>query len=761
VNRSAVRTHNAHGNPGNFGILSARNFGGRLDLGSVIFLPYLAAIAWQYFAIVPGKALAWSITAIVSLAVWYAWVATKETSAVAVTWHFWLMVALPLLAIYALRADFPDISFDVVNYHMFESERVLRGSLFIPGDFFPASSPINPTSDIVTGLYRYLLGYRLGTIVNLLALIWTGTILNRLLRDYVRSGWLRNLSILFILVTEQLLFQINNYMVDLLALPLLLEAAILALDPAREERGAKRTLRFAFLLGMATAFKLSNLFVAVPIALVYLFNLWVPDPEHRKARILEQLKFAPLSALCFLAPCLPFTLVLYRLTGNPVFPLYNGIFKSPFWPQGAVLDPRWGPWGVFEVVIWPVLMYFKPYRLNEFTLYSGRLSLGYVLALVCLVIARREPKVWALAFITLLGSILWSGGTGYIRYALFLELTSGILLIWLVQYVSGKCAGFPRWKRLLLQAPLWLLLLGQSYFALTYVNLWEWSTRQTILSRDAPYRREYENFLRDRSFTSYLAPEELALFSDVDVWVETTYKTAAVAEFLKPHTPIVSVRMANYFETSFARQKFGEVLQAMQGKRMFTLTTLESMDEARKALAARGLAMGKMRATSIYYFSRALKFDLLLVEVLPSWQNNSGQTQAAEKGLPLPDMAFSARLSVPNAPQVMRAGQKYSLRVALRNDSKVIWPGRQPTWQYQLTVGNRWLSETGASLNNMDGRAALFQDLAPGESIEVPLTVTAPNEAGNYILQLDMIQEGVAWFGDRGSEVLSLKIRVE
>ncbi|HJZ83212.1 MAG TPA: NBR1-Ig-like domain-containing protein, partial [Pyrinomonadaceae bacterium] len=185
------------------------------------------------------------------------------------------------------------------------------------------------------------------------------------------------------------------------------------------------------------------------------------------------------------------------------------------------------------------------------------------------------------------------------------------------------------------------------------------------------------------------------------------------------------------------------------------------MDEARAALAARGLSMGKARAVPVYYFSGSFKFEMLLVEVSPSWQNDSGQTQAAEKGLPLSDLAFKARLAVANAPSVMRAGQKYEIRVSLRNDSKVVWPGRQPTWQFQLTVGNRWLTEAGANVTNMDGRAALFQDLPPTETVELPLTVTAPNEPGTYVLQLDMIQEGVAWFGDRGSEVLSLKVRVE
>ena len=97
----------------------------------------------------------------------------------------------------------------------------------------------------------------------------------------------------------------------------------------------------------------------------------------------------------------------------------------------------------------------------------------------------------------------------------------------------------------------------------------------------------------------------------------------------------------------------------------------------------------------------------------------------------------------------------------LGNDSKVVWPGRQQTWQYQLTVGNRWLTEAGAKITDVDGRAPLLQDLKPAEAAELPLMVTAPSRPGNYILQLDVVQEGVAWFGDRGSEVLSLKVKVE
>ncbi len=747
--------------------LSPNNFREHLDPGSIIFFPYVLTIVWQYFCIVQIKPLAWTGAVIVSLVVWYAVVVFKAAAPEKLPWQFWPIVALPLLFAFLLRVAFPDISFDVLNYHILHSERALRGSLFVPGDFFPTPAPFNPTPDILTGLYRYLLGYRLGTVVNYLALIWTGAILNRLLRDYVHSAWLRSLSVLFVLCTEQILFQINNYMVDLLALPLLLEATVLAIDRSNGKLDARRTVMLAWWLGLATAFKLANLFIAVPIVLVYGFCLLTSE-DSRGQRIRATLKSTPIATLLFIAPLAPFTILIYRLTGNPIFPLYNGLFKSPYWPQGAVFDPRWGPWGVWETIVWPVLMYFKPERLSEFPFYSGRLSLGYILAAVCLLIARGDRNIRAIAFITLLGSILWSASSGYIRYALYLELTSGILLIWIIQYLWKRSAQFPNWARLLVPAAVCLLLLAPSYFALRYAKDWEWSTRNTIFRRRGKaILHESQNFLRDRSLRSYLAKEDLALFDDVDVWVETTYKTSALEVLLKPDVPVIGVRTPNYFETNVARKKFSDVLgltqppgQDMPGQRLFTLTNREGLEDARRVLAARGLSMGDTRAVSIYYFSDSLAFDMLLVEVRPSWQNKSVQAQP-EKGLPLADMAFKATLSVANMPEVMRAGQKYSIRAILRNDSPVTWPGRQPTWQFQLTVGNRWLTEAGAKVADVDGRAALFQDLKPTESVEILLTVTAPNAAGNYILQLDAIQEGVAWFGDRGSEVLSLRVRVE
>jgi hypothetical protein len=733
---------------------------GECAVGSLIIFPYLLAVTWQYCVLVHNTSLAWFLAFSVAAAVWCGYVALAEASPHPVNWQFWLVVGLPLLLIYLLRADLPDVSFDVLNYHIFESERILRGSLYLATDFFPGSAPVNPTPDVLTGLYRHLLGYRLGAIVNYLALIWTGLILNRLLRNYISSVWLRNLGVLFILASEQLLFQINNYMVDLLALPLLLEATIVAIEE-KTARIWQRLVLLMFLLSIAIALKLSNLFFAAPIVVVFVINvLRDAKAQTRRRDFLRLVRFAPIAAIIFIVPVAPFTVLMYKLTGNPIFPLYNGIFKSPFWPQGAVLDPRWGPSGLFETLTWPIVMFLHPERLSEFPYYSGRLTLGFILALICFFIARRDRPIRAIAFITIVGAILWSMSSGYIRYALYLELTAGILSVWLAALIWNRYAASRNWWKIVAPVTLCLLLLAQSYYALRYLMHWEWSQRQPITSRDEYFRKEYRNIFHDYSFRSFVADEDLALFNNVDVWIETTYKTSVLEVLLKPDIPVMSVRMPNFFETNVARAKFSDLLQSVQGKRMFTLTTRESLDDARKALAARGLTMGTLHAAMINYFSDALKFEIFVAEVSPAWQSNSAVT-TTEKGLPLPDAAFKARLAASTAPPVMHSGQPYIVRVLLTNDSEVVWPGRQPAWQFQITVGNRWLTPSGQMISNVDGRAALFEDLAPGQTVELPLTVTAPNTPGDYHLELDVIQEGVAWFGDRGSQVLKLNVRVE
>ena len=129
---------------------------------------------------------------------------------------------------------------------------------------------------------------------------------------------------------------------------------------------------------------------------------------------------------------------------------------------------------------------------------------------------------------------------------------------------------------------------------------------------------------------------------------------------------------------------------------------------------------------------------------------------------PLPKEAFRATIKVLSAPDVLRAEQKAKYRFLVTNASNSLWRGRDRGGdRHQVCLGNHWLDPGGQIIVNDDGRSALLRDLKPGEQTELELFVNAPKIPGNYILELDMLQEGVSWFGLHGSPTLRLPVRVE
>ncbi len=72
-------------------------------------------------------------------------------------------------------------------------------------------------------------------------------------------------------------------------------------------------------------------------------------------------------------------------------------------------------------------------------------------------------------------------------------------------------------------------------------------------------------------------------------------------------------------------------------------------------------------------------------------------------------------------------------------------------------MGNHWILN---GVGSEDSRAVMSRDLAPNEEIEMTMAVKAPSIPGNYILEIDMVHEGVTWFKEKGATPLSLPVRV-
>lgn len=104
-----------------------------------------------------------------------------------------------------------------------------------------------------------------------------------------------------------------------------------------------------------------------------------------------------------------------------------------------------------------------------------------------------------------------------------------------------------------------------------------------------------------------------------------------------------------------------------------------------------------------------------------------------------------ATIEVLDAPTPIGAGQSATVRARVTNAGAHTWPSRQ-----LIRFGNHWLRDD-EPVTWDDGRTDLPHDLAPGASAELELQVVAPQETGEYQLELDFVQEGVTWWAQVGS----------
>jgi SAM-dependent methyltransferase len=128
----------------------------------------------------------------------------------------------------------------------------------------------------------------------------------------------------------------------------------------------------------------------------------------------------------------------------------------------------------------------------------------------------------------------------------------------------------------------------------------------------------------------------------------------------------------------------------------------------------------------------------------------------AEQGnpSPLPPASFRAEIE-PQAPVLqLPAGEESPVSARITNRSGVAWTA-------PLNLGNHWCAVDGSTIAYDDARGSIPVPVAPGQAVEATILVTAPRLPGLYVLELDVVQEGVAWFGVHGSPVVRIPVAVD
>lgn len=134
--------------------------------------------------------------------------------------------------------------------------------------------------------------------------------------------------------------------------------------------------------------------------------------------------------------------------------------------------------------------------------------------------------------------------------------------------------------------------------------------------------------------------------------------------------------------------------------------------------------------------------------------------RARRPSSPLPEQGFRAEISAAGLPASVHAGSVIVARVTVRNASPVEWRGGRGG-PNALNLAYHWLAPGGATLVLDGRRTPLPGRVASGESVSLETSIEVPVRPGDYVLELDLVQEGVAWFGSRGSRTVRAGVRAK
>ena len=491
--------------------------------------------------------------------------------------------ALPVF-VYLNRFLIPDYSYDTLNYHLFNGWRGATHFLpFGPFEFFPAAAAnVPPFFDSLFVLTRLLLGYRLGTSLGLLAYLAAVLLLTKITRRLCpaanqRLNLFHALVILYAATNLELLFQLATYFVDILNTTVLLASfyCLLLLNDALEHDKPWRRwlIVMSALCGISVLGKTTSLvFVGPELAVA----AWIILRAIRRRDGLRRVGWLALAFALTFGPVMTIWGANSVLTGNPVFPLFNGIFHSPYTSAMTVSDTNVGGTNLLSRLLWPVYSAAHPARLAEpHSLFTDYKLTGTWLAAISLLAISRltgrgMTRALNIALFSYLGGVLlWAAVFGVARYASFALMLGPLLFIPVMDYAKAAL----RWRAFQLGAA-WLVgavLLVQVVRVAAFDFQYDMSWRPNLIHDQAMYLNE-ARLLFDNT-------EELPLSKDgvasIQIVVDCAAPTSgyAVVSALRDKPMVSLVENPVYLPITTNREYRKAVLRSLQrvypGRRTF------------------------------------------------------------------------------------------------------------------------------------------------------------------------------------------------
>lgn len=340
-----------------------------------------------------------------------------------------------------------DDNWDLKNYHLYNAYALLNGRVGF--DMAPAQwqSYFNPALDLlyyglVTHLPGPLAGFVMGALHGLNCVLVVA-IARLSLAPLAAAERYRAPLLLGIAgcLGAGFLSELGNAMGDNMMALLVLAALYTVLRQWERLRAGGRgavlaALGAGLLMGVGTGLKLTNATYALAMCLALLV---LPAPFWRRLGLAFGFGLGVLAGIGASAGF--WFLKMWQLFGNPLFPQFNSLFKSPLAQQLGVIDTNYVPKGWGEALLWPFIFTHNFRRVGELVLHQLVWPVVYLLFLALLVqcLRRRLPAAaadprgrYVLVFFAL-SYLGWLKLFGIYRYLVPIELLAP-LVIWLLAH---------------------------------------------------------------------------------------------------------------------------------------------------------------------------------------------------------------------------------------------------------------------------------------------------------------------------------------
>ncbi|UPG92046.1 hypothetical protein L2Y96_09865 [Luteibacter aegosomaticola] len=356
--------------------------------------------------------------------------------------HRLLLPALLLLGAAIAVSRGQDAAWDLKNYHLYNAWAFFHGRLGI--DLAPASlqSYFNPLLDLP---YFWLGTGPLSTSPRVLAALqglWYGgavfllcLIVRRFAGQEGRAPAWTDLAAIFIGATGTMTLTQAGMSTNELPLAVLVMAGYLVAMPLAAQREGTLLGRAALaglLCGLAAGLK--------PTAIVYApalgFAVWAAR-GFRLAGLTEAVTLGVAALFGFFAAYGSWGYSLWHLTGNPIFPMFNQVFHSPWMPDAGGTDRQFMPKSVLQTLFYPFWWLRKNDTQGGNTFADARYALA-MLALLgagAIALARRRPgaasnPVRRMLFTFVCAAyVLWLALYSILRYAVPIEMLTGLTVL--------------------------------------------------------------------------------------------------------------------------------------------------------------------------------------------------------------------------------------------------------------------------------------------------------------------------------------------